>query len=122
MNATPRTLRRPTGKPNCVNSMVARTHPAFIEPIAVDGDAARLVARVKRVVAGMKGARLVEEDGTYLRFEFTTSLMRYVDDVEFVVDPTAGVLHLGSASRVGYHDLWMNRRRMEQFRRLWTRG
>ena len=122
MNATPHTLRRPTGKPNCVNSMVARTHPAFIEPIAVEGDAAPLVARVKRVVAGMKGARLVEEDGTYLRFEFTTSLMRYVDDVEFLVDPTAGNLHFGSASRMGYHDLWKNRRRMEQFRRLWTRG
>ena len=38
----------------------------------------------------------------------------FVDDIEFLYDPQAAVLHARSASRVGYSDFGVNRRRLEQ--------
>jgi uncharacterized protein (DUF1499 family) len=39
-----------------------------------------------------------------------------VDDVEFRIDGAAGVIHVRSASRKGYWDLGVNRRRVETIR------
>jgi len=39
---------------------------------------------------------------------------RFVDDVEFYLDETARVVHFRSASRMGYYDFGMNRRRMKE--------
>jgi len=39
-----------------------------------------------------------------------------VDDVEFRIDEAAGVIHVRSASRKGYWDLGVNRRRVEAIR------
>jgi uncharacterized protein (DUF1499 family) len=62
--------------------------------------------------------RLVEEDESYLHYEFTSLLLRFVDDVEFVFDDEAKIIHFRSASRTGYSDLGVNRARMEQVRAL----
>jgi uncharacterized protein (DUF1499 family) len=62
--------------------------------------------------------KLVEEDESYLHYEFTSLLLRFVDDVEFLFDDEAKTLHFRSASRTGYGDLGVNRKRMEQMRAL----
>ena len=56
-------------------------------------------------------------DRTYLHAEFTSRFMHYVDDVEFLYDQAAGLVHVRSASRVGYSDLGVNRKRIESIRR-----
>ena len=43
-------------------------------------------------------------------------MMRFVDDVEFWVDPAAGVVQVRSASRVGRKDFGVNRARIENVR------
>ena len=55
---------------------------------------------------------------SYLHYEFTSLLLRFVDDVEFVFDDEAKTIHFRSASRTGYGDLGVNRARMEQVRAL----
>jgi len=52
----------------------------------------------------------------YLHVEFRSTLFRFVDDVEFVIDEPQGLIHIRSASRVGYSDLGANRKRMEKIR------
>lgn len=42
--------------------------------------------------------------------------MKYVDDVEFWFDPSAGVIQVRSASRLGESDLGANRSRIEAIR------
>ena len=49
----------------------------------------------------------------YLHATQTSSRFGFVDDVELLYDPGAGRLHARSASRVGYSDLGVNRRRLE---------
>jgi len=50
-----------------------------------------------------------------VRAEFRSRL-GFVDDVEFRIDEAAGVIHVRSASRTGYWDLGVNRRRVEAIR------
>jgi len=42
--------------------------------------------------------------------------MGFVDDVEFMADPAAGLVHVRSASRLGLSDLGVNRDRIETLR------
>jgi uncharacterized protein (DUF1499 family) len=50
-----------------------------------------------------------------VRAEFRSQL-GFVDDVEFRIDGTAGMIHVRSASRKGYWDLGVNRRRVVAIR------
>ena len=115
-------LKAPSTSPNSVSSQAALWpgHPqlayASIAPLAVAGDAAAAMAKVRSVVESTPGARLVQADGGYLRAEFTTPLMRYTDDVEFWFDSAGGVVQVRSASRLGESDLGANRARVEALR------
>ena len=53
----------------------------------------------------------------YLHAESQTALMRFTDDLEFLLAVTEGVIHLRSASRIGYGDRGVNRARIEDIRR-----
>ena len=57
----------------------------------------------------------VEEDESYLHYEFTSLLLRFVDDVEFLFDDETKTIHFRSASRTGYGDLRLS------IARAWSR-
>lgn len=59
--------------------------------------------------------RLAVERPGYLRAEARSRVLRFVDDVEVVVDSSAKLVRFRSASRVGRDDLGVNRARMERF-------
>lgn len=105
------------GSPNCVCSQDddAAHH---VEPIAYEGEAP--VERMIGVVRRMSGARVTQAAQNYLRAEFTSPIFRFVDDVEFLVDEGGKVIHVRSASRSGYSDLGVNRRRVEAVRRAFA--
>jgi uncharacterized protein (DUF1499 family) len=73
---------------------------------------------LKAAVRSLPRTRLVEEDETYLHYEFTSLIMRFVDDVEFLFDDETRTIHFRSASRTGYSDFGVNRKRMERLRSL----
>lgn len=73
---------------------------------------------LKAVINSLSRTKLIEEDESYLHYEFTSLLLRFVDDVEFLFDDDTKTVHFRSASRTGYSDLGVNRRRMEDLRAL----
>lgn len=87
-----------------------------IAPLALRGDGPTTVAKLKSIVEGMDGAKLISNAPDYLYAQYTTPLMKYVDDVEFWFDPTANVIQVRSASRLGKSDLGLNRKRIEAVR------
>ncbi len=115
-------LKPPAKTPNSVTSQAALypDHPmrdfAQIAPLPLRGDGAATLARIKTIVEAMAGARVVKSEPGYLYAQFTTPLMKFVDDVEFWFDPAAGVVQVRSASRVGRGDRGLNRARMEAIR------
>lgn len=71
---------------------------------------------LRRIIEAMPRVRIVRATDTELRAEFTSRLFRFVDDVDCLLDVSAGVIHIRSASRTGYSDLGVNRRRVEAIR------
>ncbi len=100
---------------NAVSSF-ATTDYHRIAPIAAAPDPQAAFARLRGVVAGWPGATIVEERPGYLYAECRTRWMGFVDDVEFLLDERAGVIHVRSASRLGRKDFGVNRGRIEAIR------
>jgi uncharacterized protein (DUF1499 family) len=113
----PRTLGSCPSSPNCVSTQ-AQDEGHAIEPIRYRKSRAEAKEALKEVIRSMPRTKLVEEDETYLHYEATSLLLRFVDDVEFLLDDETKTIHFRSASRTGYGDLGVNRKRMEQVRVL----
>lgn len=60
-----------------------------------------------------QGYAIDKRTDRFLHATWTSPVFGFVDDVELLYDPAAGLLHARSASRVGYSDLGVNRRRLE---------
>jgi uncharacterized protein (DUF1499 family) len=103
--------------PNCVCTQ-ATDDAHRIAPLTFTGTAADAMARLRRIVIVQPRMLLTVQTETYLRAEFASLLFHFVDDVEFLIDSAAKVIHFRSASRTGRSDLGVNRRRMERIRRF----
>ena len=108
-------LRPCPGSPNCVCSCDTSTSHA-IAPLIWKGNADEGLRRLQRVVATFPNARCDVIEPEYLHAEFTSNWFRFVDDVEFLVNSSAGVIQMRSASRAGHSDLGVNRQRLELIR------
>lgn len=95
--------------PNCVSSYESSEAHAIA---ALDGN----LNQIQQILVAMDGANIVEQSNNYLYAEFTSSLMGYVDDVEFLYDVASNTTQVRSASRVGYSDMGANRSRVEAIR------
>lgn len=90
---------------------------ATIEPLEFAQDSALAMNRLRDVLAGWPGARIIENNPEYISVQFETRWLRFVDDAEFLLDPAAHVIHVRSASRLGRKDFGANRARIEAIRR-----
>lgn len=101
--------------PNCVSSTdIGGSH--YIEPLALSGKPDAAWQTLGDILRADGSISIVASGDHYIRAEATTRLMRFTDDVEFLLDREAGVIDMRSASRVGYSDLGKNRRRLESIR------
>lgn len=101
--------------PNCVSSQ-AKDPAHFIEPIVFQGNGRDELNKIINIIKSIKRTKIIESNGNYVRAEFTSAIFRFVDDVEFHLDEKNNVIHVRSASRVGYSDMGVNRKRIEMIR------
>lgn len=104
------------GSPNCVVSQGGDVKHT-IAPLSYKGDRELIFPLFRDLIKTMDRVTLVEEGKNYLRFEFRTRIFGFVDDVEFLF-PDEPVIHVRSASRTGYSDMGVNRKRIESIRQL----
>jgi uncharacterized protein (DUF1499 family) len=100
--------------PNCVSTQAKGGYHA-IPPIPFSGSREGILEQLKAVLQKMKRSRIVSVSQDYLHAEFRTFL-GFVDDVEFYINQEQQLIHMRSASRMGYWDLGVNRRRLEAIR------
>ncbi len=103
-------------RPNCVSSL-SDDKGHFIAPLTYDGSMAEASARLLSVLEQMKGVKIVSRTDTSIHTEFTSTVFGFVDDVDFRFDAADRRIDLRSASRVGYTDFGVNRKRIEEIRR-----
>ena len=99
--------------PNCISSLSEDPRHAM-PPLPYITSGRESMDRLVQIVQGMNRATIVSAAPTYLHVEFRSAVFGFVDDVEFVVDDAARVIHFRSASRTGWYDFGVNRRRMTQ--------
>jgi uncharacterized protein (DUF1499 family) len=99
--------------PNCVASL-ATDDRHRITPLSFSDAPDQAFMRLKQVLRARPDTTGVEDQADYIRVELRTRL--FIDDAEFLLDRTSRLIHLRSASRLGYSDLGTNRRRIEELR------
>jgi uncharacterized protein (DUF1499 family) len=111
------TLEPCPSSPNCVSSQAPESdHQHYIAPFRFSGNPAAAWQRLKAAVQAEKRVSVVVEQGNYLHVEMRSLMFRFVDDVEFSLAASADLIHVRSASRVGYSDFGVNRKRVERIR------
>jgi uncharacterized protein (DUF1499 family) len=71
---------------------------------------------VRAAVAALPRTRIVADTETHLHAECKSAWFGFVDDLELALRSELGIIAVRSASRVGYFDLGVNRRRIESIR------
>jgi uncharacterized protein (DUF1499 family) len=100
--------------PNCVSTeSIGEKHS--IAPLTFTSSPGDALNCLKRIIADMKRTKIVQADDYYMWAEFRT-LLGFVDDVEFYIDDRSRTIRMRSASRFGYWDFGVNRRRLEEIR------
>lgn len=118
-------LRPPSKTQNSVSSQAeffyksdADTTYAKIEPFNYKGSGKAALTTLKEVIStNFNEAKFITENETYLRYEFKSGLMKFTDDVEFLLNENENYIHFRSASRLGQKDFGKNRERMEEIRK-----
>ena len=105
--------------PNCVSSKDPMD-AHYVRPLRYTGNKDAVYQKLVTLISSYQRARIVAEEANYLRAEFRSAILRFVDDVEFLFSADQPVIDIRSASRVGYYDFGMNRRRIEDIRKKWN--
>ena len=101
--------------PNCVSSL-SEDRKHFIEPLQFNGSRDEARQELLGILEKQKGVRVTRSETDYIHAEFRSLILKFVDDVEFLFTEEGNIIHVKSASRVGYSDLGANRRRIERIR------
>ncbi len=102
-------------RPNCISSMaVASSH--YVQPIQYNSSAEEARARLLNVLNNLPRTTVVSARHGYIHAVCETRMTRFKDDLEFLINDTVKQIHTRSASRTGYSDFGVNRRRMEKIR------
>jgi uncharacterized protein (DUF1499 family) len=103
--------------PNCVSSQADESDGEhWIEPLRFDGDPTHAWRAATDAAKALPGAAVVEDRADYLWIECTSRLFRFVDDLELALAPAEHRIEVRSASRIGWSDFGVNRKRVEALR------
>ncbi|MCD6292852.1 MAG: DUF1499 domain-containing protein [Deltaproteobacteria bacterium] len=101
--------------PNCVSSN-SRDKKHNIPPLKLVMPPSEAFKIARELVLKLPRTRIVNETSNYLHAECRSALFGFVDDLELHLRPVAGIIALRSASRLGYSDFGVNRRRVKKLR------
>ncbi len=105
--------------PNCVSSL-SDDKSNYVEPLIYKGSQEEAREKLVSVIDSMKRSEIVTAKTNYIHATFKSALFGFLDDVEFSFDDERKSINVRSASRTGYYDLGVNRRRVEEIRRRFT--
>jgi uncharacterized protein (DUF1499 family) len=99
--------------PNCITSNASDADKQY-DAFRYQGSPVQAKNKLLNVLKEFSNTNLITVDENYIHAEFTTSIMRFVDDGEFLLED--GAIQVRSASRTGYSDFGKNRSRMDDIK------
>jgi uncharacterized protein (DUF1499 family) len=103
--------------PNCVSTQ-ATDEKQKMEPINYSGSLEDAKRKIITIINSLKRSKVITNEENYIHIEFRTATFRFVDDVEFLFDDKEKIIHFRSRARMGYSDMGVNRKRMENITKL----
>lgn len=101
-------LAPPSSEPNCVSSEVDVQPEKKVAPL--NGTLEKIKAAILAT-----GGTITSETNSYLSATYMSKIFKFIDDVE-IRHEKENIWHIRSASRVGYSDRGVNRKRVEAIR------
>ncbi len=98
-------------KPNCVSTQDTREQHNIAPFTLVEGVS---LSQVEAIILQQPRTKTAVKKDDYLRIEFTSKIMRFVDDLELKVE--GNNLLVRSESRTGHSDFGVNRKRADTLR------
>ena len=105
-------------KPNCVCSEFTVNTTHYIAPLDYSGTPPEKAWNDILQVIKESGGEVSTANDEYIASTFSIPLFGFVDDVECRLDTSKNRIQIRSASRVGYSDLGVNKKRAETMTRL----
>lgn len=99
--------------PNCVSTFATDAEHG-LPALPYDGETAVAHDAILAILRATPRITIITDNPTYIHAEARSALWGFVDDVEFIFDEDASLIHFRSASRLGYGDGGINRARMEK--------
>ena len=104
--------------PNCVSSQASDPNQK-VAPFDYQGfSQAAAKAALLAALQSLPHTTVETQDDDHFKAVVKSYLFGFVDDLDFVFDDKKQQIHVRSASRLGYWDLGVNRRRVEKIRRI----
>ena len=105
--------------PNSLNCVSSQTQSFIhqISPLSYQSSQQQAIEKIKQSVLVLPRSTLIKETEQFLQFEFKSRIFGFVDDVDIIVDDREKKIHFRSASRIGYSDFGVNRRRIKTIKK-----
>lgn len=101
--------------PNCVCSKLPQDDSHYIEPLVPTASTLTIFPLLVDYVQQLPGAQLEEKASHYVRVSIQSFFLGFTYDLELFF--AGSKIHVRSASRTGWYDFGVNRRRVETMRR-----
>lgn len=108
-----------SSKPNCICSEYEQDQKHYVHAIHYSQNDADTIEVLQEIIDKLSGEIQIIENN-YIGAIFESSIFGFVDDLEVRLDPGHHLIHLRSASRVGYSDRGVNRMRLERLVKQFT--
>lgn len=103
-------------RPNCVSSQGDNSH--FVEPFKLLPKVTVDMNKLLSILSQLEERISVSHTGNHIHAEISSRIFGFVDDLDLIVDEENQVIHIRSASRLGYYDFGVNRKRVANLREL----
>lgn len=118
--------------PNCINTEYSDKVNQYQLPLSFPEEkSGQIISLVKEIIINM-GGEIIEQNhaiknnvinnSDHLHAIFTSSFFKFIDDFEIRIDNITHKLHIRSASRTGYSDFGVNKRRVKNFSKLFIQA
>lgn len=101
--------------PNCIHTEYSEQSEHYLAAPDYPSHQAELVIPLAEDVIQSMGGKIVLKNSHYLSATFASTVFHFVDDFEIRRDDKQFKLHIRSASRTGYSDFGVNKKRVETF-------
>lgn len=101
-------------KPNCISTLETRTD-FKAAPFTLNNPNTKIES-IAQIAEQLKGAKIAVMSENYVRIESTSTVFRFVDNLELRIEGSNLIVR--SESRTGHSDFGVNKKRVEKLRTM----